>query len=314
MTYSLVARDPATGALGVAVQSHFFAVGRLVTWAEAGVGAVATQSFVDPGYGPLALGLLREGASASDALAALVARDAQPELRQVAVVDASGRTAAHTGTGCVAEAGARAGDGVSAQANMMERATVPGAMVAAYERADGPFADRLLAALDAAEAEGGDIRGRQSAAILVVAAERTERPWEGVEHDLRVDDHAEPLAELRRLMAYDRAYGLLGAALFQPGRVTGEYALDDAGLEAALADLDAAQRTLGANVEPTFWRGVLLGRAGRVAEARAAFEQAARGRPQLLAFARRLPAAGLVGEEVVAGLGQTEPTERGAPG
>jgi uncharacterized Ntn-hydrolase superfamily protein len=310
VTYSVVARDPATGSLGVAVQSHFFSVGSLVTWAETGVGAVATQSFADPGYGPLALDLLREGATAREALDRLVSADAVPEVRQVAVVDGRGETAAHTGSGCVAEAGHRAASGVSVQANMMERATVCDAMIEAYEGAGGPFVGRLMAALDAAEAEGGDIRGRQSAAILVVGPQRSERPWEGVQLNLRVDDHPEPLAELRRLVEYHGAYAALGVALFQPGRVIGEYALDDAGLEAALADLDGAQHVLGDNPEPTFWRGVLLGKAGRAEEARAAFRRAAQARPQLIEFAARLPAAGLADAAVVQGLGQVDGAAR----
>lgn len=302
MTYSLVARDPDAGSLGVAVQSHFFSVGSLVTWAEAGVGAVATQSFADPGYGPLALDLLRDGVPAADALAQLVAADAVRESRQVGVVDSTGAAAAHTGSGCVAEAGHRAIAGVSAQANMMERPTVVDAMIDAYQATSGPLADRLLAALDAAEAEGGDIRGRQSAAILVVGPDRSERPWEGVQVDLRVDDHPEPLAELRRLAGLQKAYALLGAALFQAGGVIGEFDLDVGALDAALADLDDAQVRLGDNPEATFWRGVLLARAGRPADAEAAFRAAAVGRPQLLEFAGRLPAAGLAPREAVDGL------------
>lgn len=302
MTYSLVARDPDTGSLGVAVQSHFFSVGSLVTWAEAGVGAVATQSFADPGYGPRALDLLRDGVSADDALAQLVRADPQRESRQVGLVDAAGASAAHTGTGCVSEAGHRAIAGVSAQANMMERDTVVDAMIDAYRSASGPLADRLATALDAAEAEGGDIRGRQSSAILVVGGERSERPWEAVEVDLRVDDHPEPLAELRRLVGMQRAYALLGRALFQPGGVIGDFTLDEAALDAALGDLDLAQDALGGNPEPTFWRAVLLARAGRIDDARAAFRGAAARRPKLLEFAGRLPAAGLSPAEAVDGL------------
>jgi uncharacterized Ntn-hydrolase superfamily protein len=303
MTYSLVARDPDTGCLGVAVQSHFFGVGALVTWAEAGVGAIATQSFAEVSYGPLGLDLLRDGATAPEALDRLVAADPWREARQVGVVDANGGAAAHTGSGCVAAAGQRLGDGLAAQANMMERDTVWDAMVTAFEAAGPALADRLLAALNAAEAEGGDIRGRQSAAMLIVGPERTQRPWENVLVNLRVDDHPDPLAELARLVSYHAAYQRLGAALFQPGGVIGEYGLDDAELDRALADLELAQDALGDNPEPTFWRGVLLARAGRAAEAREAFDAAAARNPALGEFARRLPAAGLLDADVAARLG-----------
>ena len=194
-TYSIVARDPKTGELGVAVQSHWFSVGSIVTWAEAGVGAIATQSFVDPGYGQRGLELLRHGVSAPDALAQLVAADAQQDVRQVAIIDAQGRVAAHTGKKAIAAAGHHVGTQYSAQANLMANAKVWPAMSAAYEKATGDLADRLLAALDAGQAVGGDIRGRQSAAILIVKPKSTGKPWAGADRifDLRVDDHAEPL-------------------------------------------------------------------------------------------------------------------------
>jgi uncharacterized Ntn-hydrolase superfamily protein len=294
VTYSLVARDDDTGALGVVVQSHFFSVGSLVTWAEAGVGAVATQSFADPSYGPLALRLLREGATASDALAQLVEADDLRAVRQVGLVDSAGRTAAHTGARCVPDAGQRAEPGVSAQANMMERPTVWSEMVAAYEAADGPFADRLLAAVDAAEREGGDLRGRQSAALLIVSGNRSERPWEEVLVDLRVDDHPDPVGELRRLVDHQRAFTLIGEALFTPGAVIGEFTLGDERVERVAQDLARAQAILGDNPEPTVWRGVLFARAGRPEAARREFELAAERNPRLREFVRRLARAELV--------------------
>lgn len=211
MTYSIVARDPDSGQLGVAVQSHYFQVGPVVPWAESGVGAVATQSRVDVRHGPLGLQLMRAGHPAPRALAASLAADPEPELRQVAMVDARGVAAAHTGSRCIAEAGHRLGPGFSVQANLMERATVWDAMAEAYAGAAGPLAERMLEALDAAEAEGGDIRGRQSAAILVVAGSTSRRSWEDRLLDLRVDDHPEPLAELRRLLRVKRAYQALDA-------------------------------------------------------------------------------------------------------
>jgi uncharacterized Ntn-hydrolase superfamily protein len=205
MTYSIVARDPVSGQLGVAVQSCWPMVGAVVTWAEPGVGAVATQSFTEIGYGPRALDLLRAGTSAADALAALIAADPGEAVRQVAIVDRSGATATHTGSGCIAEAGHVTADGVSVQANMMERATVWPAMLAAWESTDGDLADRFMAVLRAAEAEGGDVRGRQSAAILIVGGDVTDRPWDRLV-DLRVDDAAEPLDELARLLRLHRGF------------------------------------------------------------------------------------------------------------
>lgn len=204
-TYSIVARDPQTGDMGVAVQSHWFSVGSVVSWAEAGVGAVATQSFVDPAYGPLGLELMRAGKSAPEALAALLAADDQREVRQVGMVDATGGLATHTGTKCIPAAGSRIGSDFVVQANLMDRETVWPAMARAFESTRGDLADRLLAALDAAETEGGDIRGRQSAALLVVKGQASGAPWADRIFDLRVEDHLEPLQELRRLVLVHRA-------------------------------------------------------------------------------------------------------------
>src|SRR5256886_1660856 len=205
MTYSIVARDGETGELGVAVQSHYFQVGPVVPWALAGVGAVATQSMVNVSFGPLGLDYMGAGYSAQQALKALLAGDAQPEVRQVALVDATGNVAAHTGARCIPAAGHRTGDGLSCQANLMEKDSVWDAMYEAYVSDQGDLAERLLAALDAAEADGGDIRGRQSAALLVVPAEG--EAWR-TRFDVRVDDHVEPLRELRRLLTLARAYEL----------------------------------------------------------------------------------------------------------
>lgn len=213
MTYSIVARDPETGAFGVAVQSHFFSVGAVVPWVEAGVGAVATQAFSELSYGPLGLERMRRGDTAGVALGALVAADAGEATRQVAMVDKTGRAAAHTGERCVAHAGHRTGTGWSVQANMMRNATVPDAMADAYLREPGALADRLLAALDAAEAEGGDIRGQQSAAIWVSSTAPDGRVSAGTVLRLHVEDHERPLDELRRLVRVHRAYELLGRGL-----------------------------------------------------------------------------------------------------
>jgi uncharacterized Ntn-hydrolase superfamily protein len=208
-TYSIVARDPDTGELGAAVQSHWFAVGSLCTWARPGVGAVATQSVVEPAYGPNALDLMADGSSAGDALAELIAADPLAAVRQVGVVDAHGGVAVHTGADCIPCAGDVIGPHWTCQANMMANDTVPGAMSAAFERATGDLADRLVTALEAAEEAGGDVRGRQSAALIVVAADG--EPWQ-MRVQLRVEDHREPVAELRRLLVLHRAYELAGRA------------------------------------------------------------------------------------------------------
>src|SRR5262245_7858475 len=191
-TVSIVARDPETGELGVAVQSHWFSVGAVVSWAEAGVGAVATQSFVNPAYGPDGLARMKQGKPAADALAELVAQDPGEAVRQVAFVDAAGRVAAHTGKNCIASAAHHVGAGYSVQANRMENDRVVPAMARAFEGTKGPLAERLLAALAAAQREGGDIRGQQSAALLVVRAKSTGKIWEDRLVDLRVEDHARP--------------------------------------------------------------------------------------------------------------------------
>lgn len=206
MTYSIVARDPETGELGVAVQSCYYQVGPVVPWGRAGIGVVATQSQVNVAFGPAGVELMALGFGAPGALDAVLAGDPERDARQCAMVDAAGLAAAHTGSRCIAEAGHRTGEGYSVQANLMERDTVWDAMAAAYEASSGPLAERMLAALDAAEGEGGDVRGKQSAAMLVLSGAPTGRSWEDRVIDLRVEDHAEPLVELRRLLRYRRAY------------------------------------------------------------------------------------------------------------
>jgi uncharacterized Ntn-hydrolase superfamily protein len=203
MTYSIVARDAQNGELGVGVQSRAFRTGSGVGWALAGIGAVATQAFSERSYGPLGLELLQAGKTPEQALAGLVAADPESAVRQVAMVDSEGRTAVHTGPQCIPDAGHQTGDGYTVQANMMRNAHVWPAMAKAFEAASGSLARRLLAALDAAEAAGGDWRGQQAAGLLVVAADG--KPWERVS-DLRVDDHPEPLRELRRLLDLEEGY------------------------------------------------------------------------------------------------------------
>lgn len=288
MTYSMVARDPSSGQLGVAVQSHFFSVGSIVTWAEPGVGAVATQSFAEPAYGPRGLELIRSGRSAAGALGELIDQDPGEATRQVAIIDNAGRVAVHTGRACIAEAGHQVGDHVSAQANMMRRDTVWRAMVDAYAATQGDLATRLLAALDAAEAEGGDIRGRQSAALLVVGGRRSERPWEQRLVDLRVEDHPDPLPELRRLLELRRAYDRLNEAeqLILSGNVQG-----------ALEQYELANAAAPDNLEFIFWRGVTLAAAGRIDEARQMLDRTYAAHDGWAELLRRLQVAGLMPDD-----------------
>lgn len=287
-TYSIVARDPATGEMGVAVQSHWFSVGSIVSWAEAGVGAVATQSFVDPAYGPLGLELMRRERPAEVALAALLSADADAAVRQVAMVDASGRAAAHTGGRSIQAAGHHVGDGYSTQANLMERATVWDAMAHAFERARGDLAERMLVALEAAEGEGGDVRGRQSAALLLVAPVSTGRSWVDRRFDLRVEDHENPVAELRRLVQLQRVYRRLNE---------GDDLVTAGDIEAATrAYLDATELLpdRATNGEAPFWVGVTLAQNGQEDDAGAYLKRAFAVEPRWAEVVLRLPAAGLL--------------------
>lgn len=254
-TYSIVARDPATGELGVAVQSHWFSVGSIVPWAEAGVGAVATQSFVDPSYGKLGLDLMRAGRSAPDALKGLLAADDGRDVRQVAMIDAQGRVAAHTGSKDIPAAGHIVGKDYSVQANLMLNDKVWPAMSRAFENTKGDLAERMMAALEAAQEVGGDIRGKQSAALIVVSGKPTGRPWADRLFDLRVDDNPEPLKELRRLVVLQRAYNHMNA---------GDLAVEQKDNDRALAEYGAAATLVPDNAEMVYWHAVALVNMGRV--------------------------------------------------
>ena len=257
-TYSIVARDPETGELGVAVQSHWFSVGSLVPWAEAGVGAVATQSFVDPAYGPLGLELMRAGKSARQALDALLASDPSRDVRQVAFVDAKGNVAAFTGSNCIPAAGHIEGEQFSVQANLMLNDKVWPAMAKAYRDTRGDLADHLLAALDAAQTAGGDIRGKQSAAILIVRGKSTSRPWADRIVDLRVEDHPEPLKELRRLVQLRRAYRHMD---------DGDLAMEHKDVERGLKSYGTAMQLNPENPEMKYWTAVSMANASRLDDA-----------------------------------------------
>ena len=285
-TFSIIARDSGTGELGVAVQSHYFSVGPIVPWAEAGVGAVATQSSVEPSYGPLGLALMRAGKSADEALRALIAGDAHPEVRQVAFVDAKGGVAVHTGEKAIAAAGHRKGRSYSVQANLMLKPTVPEAMARSFETAKGDLAERLLVALDAAQAEGGDIRGSQSAAIIVVTGKPTGKPWADRIFDLRVEDHPEPIKELRRLVHLARGYQHMRAA---------SQAVARKDLPTAQKEYIAAETMIPDSVtkgEIVFWHAVMLANNGKVNESLPLFRRAFAQDRNWAELVRRLPRAG----------------------
>jgi uncharacterized Ntn-hydrolase superfamily protein len=283
-TYSIVARDSITGEMGVAVQSHWFSVGSVVTWAAAGVGAVATQSLVDVTYGPMGIELMRAGKSPQQALDALLLADPGREVRQVAMVDSRGRVATHTGSNCIAKAGHAAGAQYSVQANLMEKSTVWGAMAKAYESAEGDLAERRLAALEAAQAEGGDIRGKQSAAILIVKAQSSGLPWRDKVMDLRVEDHAEPVKELRRLVLVHRAYEYMNQG--------DEYLAEGDG-DAALAAYGRAAEILPDNPEVKFWAAITMMTSGHEDEALVYFAEVFDTDSKWKEVVRRLPPAGL---------------------
>lgn len=284
-TYSIVARDSTTGEMGVAVQSNWFSVGSVVSWAEAGVGAVATQSFVEVSYGPLGLQLMKAGKTAPQALTALLRIDPHPEVRQVAMVDVHGNVAVHTGEKCIIEAGHVKGKQFSCQANLMEKNTVWGAMARAYETADGDLVDRLMAALEAAQEEGGDIRGKQSAAILVVPGESHGAPWREKVIDLRVEDSKQPLKELKRLIKVHRAYQHMnkGDNYFAAGKV-----------DMALREYGAARKLYPQNLEITYWEAVTMAGAGRVEESLPLFKEVFSKNRKWMELTRRLPHSDLL--------------------
>jgi len=287
-TYSIVARDSATGQLGVAVQSHWFSVGSVVSWAEPGVGAVATQSFVEVSYGPLGLQLMRGGKSATAALNALLAADPGTSVRQVAMVDASGDVAVHTGEDAIAEACHAKGNGYSVQANLMLAPTVCQAMVAAYESTDGDLAARMMAALEAAQGEGGDIRGVQSAALLVVSGDRSQPAWGGRIFDLRIEDHERPVQELRRLLTLARAYNYMNA---------GDEHMARGEVERAVEAYGTAESIAPENHEMVFWHAVTLASIGRVDESLPLFARAFSMWPDWRTLVPRLAEAGLLPED-----------------
>jgi len=284
-TYSIVARDATTGDMGVAVQSHWFSVGSIVTWAEAGVGAIATQSFVNPAYGPRGLDLMRSGLSAEEALKALLLVDEGRDVRQIAFVDVNGTVAAHTGAKCIEAAGHHIGDGYSVQANMMLNDRVVPAMAKAYESTEGDLADRLMAALEAAQGSGGDIRGKQSAAMLIVKGEATGQSWADRVLELRIEDHPSPIAELKRLLTVHRAYEHMNA---------GDLAVEHNDLDGAMAEYSRAAELLPGNVEVEYWAAVTLATSGSVKKALPMFERVFAADSNWIELTKRLHKPGII--------------------
>jgi uncharacterized Ntn-hydrolase superfamily protein len=286
VTYSIIVRDAATGQMGVASQSQAFAVGSSVPWALPGYGVIATQSMGEPMYGELGLDALRGGLTAREALTALRSVDPYPERRQVAMLDGHGTIDVYTGEACVAAAGHALGDGCAALANMVVAPAVWEAMVAAYEDTGGSLAERMIAALHAAEDEGGDFRGRRSAAIVVVRAERTGRPWRDQLVDLRVDDHPDPVTELERGVTrnacYHRTVEAFGLAI-------------DGEADAAFAKLEGLpEPDPREDPDVALWSAIVLGLAGRTGRAETLLRRIAEQTPAFIEAAYRFREAGLL--------------------
>lgn len=287
-TYSIVAIDEEKKKLGVAVQSHWFAVGAVCPWIEPGVGAITTQSIAEISYGPRGFELLKNGTTASEALDELLAMDQERELRQVAIVDAKGNIATHTGKRCIAEAGHITGNGFSVQANMMMKNTVWPAMAEAFEKSTGDLSDRLYASLQAAQNEGGDIRGKQSSAMLVAENIRDDKPWSHIITNLRVDDHPQPLSELKRLMDIEKAYNLMNEGDELIGKGESRNAKMKYESAAALApDIE----------ELPFWEAVTLADTGMIDQALPIFKSVFAMNKNWALLIERLPAAGLLSND-----------------
>ena len=282
-TYSIVARDPQTGEMGVAVQSNWFSVGSLVSWAEAGVGAIATQSFVNVSFGPRGLEMLRSGKTAQEVLKELIDADEGRDVRQLAVVDTKGNVASHTCKKCIPAAGDFVGDNFSVEANLMLNDKVWPAMAKAFQESTGSLAERMVTALEAAQSVGGDIRGKQSAAILVVRAQPTGKIWEDRVIDLRIEDHAEPVKEIRRLLKLYRAYEFMNK---------GDYAVEKNDMKSAMEFYGNAEKMFPDNLEMKYWHAVALANNGRVDESLPIFKKIFKADPNWVILTERLPAVG----------------------
>ena len=280
-TYSIIARDPKTGEMGVGVQSHWFSVGSVVSWGEAGIGVVATQSLVNKSFGLRGLDLLKQGKSPQEVIEILLSDDDGRDVRQVAILDAQGRVATHTGSKCIKQAGHKVGDNFSVQANLMLSDKVWSAMAETYEKNNSmSLPERIIKSLEAAESVGGDIRGKQSAALLIVAGETTEEKWEDPIIDLRVEDHLEPLKELSRLLKVYRAYEHMNK---------GDLAIEKGDMDKALDEYDAAQKMFPENLEMTYWVAVSLANQKKINEAMELFERVFKKDENWLILTERLP-------------------------
>lgn len=284
-TFSIVARDSVTGEMGVAVQSHWFSVGSLVSWGEAGVGVVATQSFVNPSFGQRGLELLKTGKTAQQVVNELIASDEGRDVRQLAIVDSKGNSASYTGSKCIPEAGNIVGNGYSVQANMMLNNTVWSAMSKAFENSKGPLAERLVAALEAAQKEGGDIRGKQSACLLVVKGKATGNLWEDRLIDLRVEDNPEPISEIKRLLKVYRAYEHMN---------NGDLATEKGDMKLAMDEYNAAMQMFPENLEMKYWTAISLANTGEVEKSLPMFKEIFSKDKNWKELTKRLPAVGLL--------------------
>ncbi len=263
-TYSIVARDLETGEMGVAVQSHWFSVGSIVAWGDAGVGVIATQSFVNVSFGPRGLALLKRGKTAKQVVEALIASDEGSDVRQLAVLSANGSVDAYTGKNCIPDAGHYVGENFSVQANLMLNDKVWSAMAEAFENTEGPLPERMIAALEAAQEVGGDIRGKQSASILIVRGESTGNVWEDRLIDLRVEDHQHPVKELKRLLRVHRAYEHMN---------DGDLAVEHGNMELAMKEYSAAEEMFPDNEEMKYWHAITLVNNGGLEEALPLFKE-----------------------------------------
>jgi uncharacterized Ntn-hydrolase superfamily protein len=285
-TFSIVARDTVTGEIGVAVQSHWFSVGTAVSWAEAGIGAVATQSFTNKSFGIRGLNLLRSGLTAQQALDSLLSTDEGREVRQVAIIDNKGNVATHTGRNCIDFAGQVQGNNFSVQSNMMLTDSVPAAMARAFTHSKGkPLAERLLSALDAAQKAGGDIRGRQSAALIIVPGKSEGEPWNERTVDLRVDDNPEPLKELRRLYQVHVAYDHMNK---------GDLATEKNDMVLAMKEYGTAMKMFPDNLEMQYWTAITLANNGQVDKAIPLLKKVFAKNPHWKELTKRLPKVNLL--------------------
>jgi uncharacterized Ntn-hydrolase superfamily protein len=285
-TFSIVARDPKTGEMAVAVQSHWFSVGTVVAWGEAGVGVVATQSFVNKSFGIRGLDLLKQGKSPQEALDILLSDDTGKEVRQVAILDTLGRVATHTGKNCIDAAGQINGENFSVQANMMLNDKVWPAMAAAWKKNEQlQLPERIMEVMKAAQAAGGDIRGKQSAVLMIFAPRKTKEPWNDKEIDLRVDDSKEPVKELERLLSVHRAYEHMNQ---------GDLYTEKNDMANAMKEYNAAMKQFPDNLEMKYWTAITLANNKQVDKALPMLKTIYSKDPNWRELTRRLPKVGLL--------------------